>query len=135
MSHEYCQFFCYSFHHFTNLNSRTVCIIDSQLDKISSESRQTFNEEDRYLQDSGHQQEQACPWQTTSEHVHYYIHNIYIHTIPFLINFLCLPWVYFAFSALTLLVGWQKGHPACKKQSGGVLAWLSIWSKVQTCIC
>jgi len=31
----------------------------------------------------------------------------------------------FAFSALTLLVGWQKGHPACKKLSGGMLAWLS----------
>ena len=30
-----------------------------------------------------------------------------------------------AFSALTLLVGWQEGHPACKKLSGGVLAWLS----------
>jgi len=39
-----------------------------------------------------------------------------------------------AFSALTLLVGWQKGHPACKKKSGGVLVWLSVWSKVQTCI-
>jgi len=36
--------------------------------------------------------------------------------------------------ALTLLVGRQEGHPACKKQSGGVLAWLSVWSKVQTCI-
>ena len=23
-----------------------------------------------------------------------------------------------AFSALTLLVGWQKGHPACKKMGG-----------------
>jgi len=41
---------------------------------------------------------------------------------------------YLAFSALTLLVGWQEGHPACKKQSGGVLAWLSVWSDVQTCI-
>ena len=40
-----------------------------------------------------------------------------------------------AFIALTLLVGWQEGHPACKKQSGGVLAWLSVWSEVQTCIC
>ena len=40
----------------------------------------------------------------------------------------------FAFSALTLLVGRQEGHPACKKQSGGVLAWLSVWSEVQTCI-
>jgi len=39
-----------------------------------------------------------------------------------------------AFSALTLLVGWQEGHPARKKLSSGVLAWLSAWSKVQTCI-
>jgi len=39
-----------------------------------------------------------------------------------------------AFSALTLLVGRQEGHPACKKLSGGVLVWLSVWSKVQTCI-
>jgi len=38
-----------------------------------------------------------------------------------------------AFSALTLLVGWQEGHPACKKQSGGVLTsvtWLSVWIEV-----
>ena len=40
-----------------------------------------------------------------------------------------------AFSALTLLVGRQEGHPACKKLSGGVLVWLSVWSKVLTCIC
>ena len=33
-----------------------------------------------------------------------------------------------------LLVGRQEGHPACKKLSGGVLAWLSAWSAVQTCI-
>jgi len=33
-----------------------------------------------------------------------------------------------AFSALTLLVGWQEEHPACKKQSGVVLVWLSVWS-------
>jgi len=39
-----------------------------------------------------------------------------------------------AFSALTLLVGWQEGHPAFKQLSGGVLAWLSVWSEVQTCI-
>jgi len=38
-----------------------------------------------------------------------------------------------AFGALTLLVGRQEGHPACKKLSGGVLAWLSVRSKVQTC--
>jgi len=34
---------------------------------------------------------------------------------------------------LTLLVGRQEGHPACKKLSGGVLAWLSVWSEVQVC--
>jgi len=33
-----------------------------------------------------------------------------------------------------LLVGRQEGHPACKKLSAGMLAWLSVWSKVQTCI-
>jgi len=38
------------------------------------------------------------------------------------------------FSALMLLVGRQEGNPACKKMSGGVLAWLSLWSEVQTCI-
>jgi len=32
-----------------------------------------------------------------------------------------------AFSALTLLVGWQEGHPACKKLSSGVITWLSVW--------
>ena len=31
-----------------------------------------------------------------------------------------------AFSSLMLLVGWQEGHPTCKKLSGGVLAWLSV---------
>jgi len=42
--------------------------------------------------------------------------------------------VFNAFSALTLLVGQQEGHLACKKLSGEVLAWLSVRSKVQTCI-
>ena len=37
-------------------------------------------------------------------------------------------------SDLTLLVGRQEGHLACKKLSGGVLAWLSVWSEMQTCI-
>ena len=32
----------------------------------------------------------------------------------------------FSFSALTLLVGWQKGHPACKKLSGEVLTLVSV---------
>ena len=46
---------------------------------------------------------------------------------------LCYDYI-IAFSALSLLVGRQEGHPACKKLSGGVLTWLSVWSKVQTCI-
>ena len=40
----------------------------------------------------------------------------------------------FAFSAFTLLVGQQEGHPACKNLSGGVLVWLSVWVEVQICI-
>jgi len=39
-----------------------------------------------------------------------------------------------AFRALTLLVGWQEGHPACKKLSSEALAWLSVWSEVEICI-
>ena len=38
-----------------------------------------------------------------------------------------------AFSALTLLVGRQEGHPACKE-----IEWwgagMVVWRKVQTCI-
>jgi len=36
-----------------------------------------------------------------------------------------------AFRALMLLVGWQEGHPNCKKQTGGMLAWLFVWGEVQ----
>ena len=54
---------------------------------------------------------------------------ILYHTVIFVMSFMTS-----AFSALTLLVGRQEGHPACKKLSGGVLAWLSVWSEVQTCI-
>jgi len=53
--------------------------------------------------------------------------HLHVHSSFFLTN--CI-----AFSALTLLVGRQEGHPACKKLSGGVLAWLFVWSEVQICI-
>jgi len=33
-----------------------------------------------------------------------------------------------------LLTGRQEGHRVCKKLSGGVLAWLSVWSEVPTCL-
>jgi len=35
---------------------------------------------------------------------------------------------------LTLLVGRQEGHAACKKLSSEVLALLSVWREVQTCM-
>ena len=44
----------------------------------------------------------------------------------------CIP--YADLCALTLLVEQQEGHPACKKLSGGVLAWFSVLSEVQTCV-
>ena len=37
------------------------------------------------------------------------------NSLPFQLNYLILQWSPFAFSALTLLVGRQEGHPACKK--------------------
>ena len=49
-------------------------------------------------------------------------------------NIVYLSYHHYPFSALTLLVGRQEEHPACKKLSGGVLAWLSVWSEVQICI-
>jgi len=39
--------------------------------------------------------------------------------------------VLIAFSALTLLVERQEEHPAYKKLTDDVLAWLSVWSEVQ----
>ena len=58
---------------------------------------------------------------------------VYRCEVPF-IFLLYIPRPFIALSALTLLVGRQEGHPACIKQSVGVLAWLSVWSEVQTCI-
>jgi len=40
--------------------------------------------------------------------------------------------MYHAFSALTLLVGQQEGHPACKKLSGEILERLYVWNEMQT---
>jgi len=59
----------------------------------------------------------------------HYVSEIHLPNLPMLIMF------FDPFSALTLLVGRQEGHPACKNLSGGVLAWLFVWSEVHTCIC
>jgi len=61
-------------------------------------------------------------------------HHHFIYRVWSICIFLYIYGHYGAFSALTLLVGWQEGHPACKKLSDGVLVWLSVWSEVQTCI-
>jgi len=57
-------------------------------------------------------------------------------TIGLLLHFMLWTGCFYhhLFSALMLLVGRQEGRPACEKMSGGVLAWLSVWSEVQTCI-
>jgi len=40
-----------------------------------------------------------------------------------------------AFSALTLLVGLRKGIRPVKNRVVGLLAWLTVWSEVESCIC
>ena len=57
-----------------------------------------------------------------------------LYDILCVLNFLLCMFLLSPFSALTLLVGRQEGHPACKKLSCGVLAWLPVCSEVQTCI-
>jgi len=57
--------------------------------------------------------------------------NLFFLFLVFLVTY---KYKEFAFSVLTLLVGRQEGHPAFKKLSDEVLAWLSVWSEVQTCI-
>jgi len=47
---------------------------------------------------------------------------------------ICKTIVVTVFSALTLLVGRQEGHPACKELCGGMLSGLCVWVKVQICI-
>ena len=57
---------------------------------------------------------------------------MHLQTADQLLEFTHLPvLVKVAFSALTLLVGRQEGHPARKNLSDEVLAWLSVWSDVQ----
>ena len=50
---------------------------------------------------------------------------LYLNYLPTYLSYL------YAFSALTLLVGRQEEHPACKKLSDEVLTWLPVWNEVQ----
>ena len=47
---------------------------------------------------------------------------------------ICLRYMMIAFSALTLLVGRQEGHPACKKTEWWGAGMVVCWSEVQTCM-
>jgi len=47
-------------------------------------------------------------------------------TVFYTDSVICVAFSALAFSALMLLVGRQEGHPACKKLSVGVLAWLFV---------
>ena len=69
------------------------------------------------------------------------IHSYQLHNQRLQINSFMF-WIYKCFTLLLTLpsvlwrcwLGGRKGIWPVKKQSGGVLAWLSVWSKVQTCI-
>jgi len=58
---------------------------------------------------------------------HHFIYWSCLILLPLFCNKRHLLLLFYAFSALTMLVGWQKGYLACKKLSDGVLAWLSLW--------
>jgi len=45
------------------------------------------------------------------------------------IYLICNPVVYFTFSALTLLVGWQEGHPACKNEWLDAVMVICLWMR------
>ena len=65
----------------------------------------------------------------------YYIHaHTHIHTTILRPSSILSRTTRTTFSALTLLVGQQEGHPACEKLSCGMLMWLCVWVKVQICI-
>ena len=76
----------------------------------------------------------ACEFLSWGGNVHCKLLYPYTAFFCFTLIYFNFKILYLAFSALTLLVGLQEGHPTCKKLSGWVLAWLSVWSEVQTCI-
>jgi len=52
--------------------------------------------------------------------------------IRYMLGFVLTQFDWFAFSALTLLVGRLEEHVACREQGDevNVMAWLSVWSEV-----
>jgi len=54
-----------------------------------------------------------------------HMYNHHPHSNGLFLDLFLELWLADPFSALMLLVGQQEGHPACKKLSGVMLAWLS----------
>jgi len=79
-------------------------------------------------------------WTIYANHSHFSLDNhatissLFSRPIQKYIHYLLSDPAEYAFSALTLLVGRQEEHPACKKLSSGVLAWLPVWSEMLACI-
>jgi len=69
--------------------------------------------------------------QAARKHHPEYLQQIIVYTI---INTLAVLLLVPSVLGRCWLARRQEGHPACKKLSGGVLAWLSVWSEVQICI-
>ena len=67
----------------------------------------------------------CCPPSTRASHVSHHSDDQLPAHLPLILI------IVGSFSALTLLVGWQEGHPACKKLSGEIMAWSSVCSEVQ----
>jgi len=127
------------------------CDAVAELSRQLAEARDQLADRDRELSESRSREDDllqsAASSQAELRQSDARWHEVYAHACSSsVLQFLadgCFLFIYFilvlfyvlTFSALTLLVGRQEGHPACKKLSGGVLAWLSVWSEVQTCIC
>ena len=110
-------------HLFKGLFSGTTCVSQYQKGKTSLDSNEA--RDDGVLGCSGISGticKQSAPRSRQKPHRYLITHFYRPYAFP---DF---------FSALTLLVGRQEGHPACKKLSGEVLAWLSVCSEVQTWI-
>jgi len=65
-------------------------------------------------------------WNLSVPFCSYRMRTSSVTDIKFILFLCCL-------NALTLLVGWQEGHLACKKLACLGAGWLSVWSEMPTC--
>jgi len=57
--------------------------------------------------------------------------KLYVRMLLFEVIYRISSYWWQSLCALTLLVGCQEEHPACKKLSDEVLVWLSVWTEVE----